>query len=516
MKFFKFLSKEQKIDIKWFFFLFTCAIFLWLINLGNLALRDWDEGYYGTVAKDMFRTGNWLYLTYMDEPFFFKPPLLIWLINISYHLGGISEWTTRLPCALITASGVPLLYLIGREIFAQRSSAVCSAMVYLTLLPVIRHGRLAMIDGIINTFLLIAILCLLKARQQPRWALGVGIGLGLIALSKGTLVIALGGILSVFMLTDKPGKWLRNPNLWLGIILGFLPAVIWYSAQVQHYGESFIQVHFLEQNFGRLATAVEGNSGAVWYYLLELAKYSFPWLIFLPGGMILAWQQRRQTWAKLVLTGIIIFMGIISVMQTKLPWYIMPLYPFFALAVGAYLAQFWRGEKTAYPKWISILLAICGLAAIVGGGYLLITKAETVLVCSVLIVAATLLLAAWKITPFYSIPILFTGLYLSLTMLMISHTWIWELNESFPVKPIATLIRENIPTETVVYTSFAYRRPSLDFYSDRPVIPKTKEELQQLTLPPSYLLLERETLNDLHLNNSRVLGTVDNFILINF
>ncbi len=62
-------------------------------------------------------------------------------------------------------------------------------------------------------------------------------------------------------------------------------------------------------------------------------------------------------------------------------------------------------------------------------------------------------------------------MYLVLGLLMSSQSWIWELNEAFPVKPVATLIRAHISPGTKIYTSFAYQRPSLDFYCDCQVIP---------------------------------------------
>ena len=118
-----------KSDSLWFVFLLILALLLWLLNLGNLPLRDWDEGYYATVAQDMFQSGNWLYLTYSDQPFLLKPPLIIWLINISYNLAGINEFTTRFLCALITSFGVPLLYLVGRNLFVKQEPAIFSSLV---------------------------------------------------------------------------------------------------------------------------------------------------------------------------------------------------------------------------------------------------------------------------------------------------------------------------------------------------------------------------------------------------
>ena len=127
-----------KNDDSWFLHLLILALFIWLIRLGDLPIRDWDEGYYATVASNMFESGDWLYLKYHNQPFLLKPPLIIWLINLSYHLGGINEFTTRLPCALLTAVGIPLLYLVGRNIFHTQLPAILSSLVYLTSLPILR------------------------------------------------------------------------------------------------------------------------------------------------------------------------------------------------------------------------------------------------------------------------------------------------------------------------------------------------------------------------------------------
>ena len=43
-----------KNDVSWFLLLLILALFIWLIRLGDLPIRDWDEGYYATVASNMF------------------------------------------------------------------------------------------------------------------------------------------------------------------------------------------------------------------------------------------------------------------------------------------------------------------------------------------------------------------------------------------------------------------------------------------------------------------------------
>lgn len=515
-------------DTQWLGIFFVAALVLWTISLGNVPLRDWDEGSHAIVSRELYRTGNWLYLTFFGQPYFMKPPLGYWIVASSYHLfGGVSELTTRLPVALLTAMGVPLLYLVGREIFPRRLSAILSASVYLTLLPVVRHGRLMMLDGLVNTFFILLLLALLKARKQRLWAIAIGVCLAAIALTKGILVLPLWAIAGAFILCDRDWKIFKNPYAWLGLILGATFALSWYYSQWLKYGDLFIRVHLGSQNFDRIATVVEGNDGPLWYYLIELLKYSFPWLLFWPGGIILAWQYssfssldrlkkgNNNSWANLILVGTIIFLTTISLMGTKLPWYVMPLYPFFALAVGAKLTQL--AEK---PKRYSLfLVAFFGLLTLVGFagcGYFIVADPQPTLILMGIVVAVTMGLTAWRMQQRdrIFIPILAIGMYLSLALLMTSTSWNWELNEQFPVVRIGALIRENTPRERVIYTSFAYNRPSLDFYSDRAVNPADLPALRQHWQTGDYLLLDSRALAELSPPERAILGTADGFTLV--
>jgi 4-amino-4-deoxy-L-arabinose transferase-like glycosyltransferase len=278
-------------DRRWILGLTLAAIVLWTINLGNLPLRDWDEGTHAMVARELTRQNNWLHLTLLDQPYLRKPPLAHWLVSVSYRLfGQISEFSGRLPLALITALGVPGLYAVTRELTPCRRDAILTASVYLTLLPVVRHGRLLMLDGLINTLLIVAILCVLKARQSQAWGFGIGLSLAAIALTKGAMALALGGILGVYVCWGPHRHLLKNPYVWFGLGLGTSLVLGWYWIQWQSYGDRFIQGHLGAQNFPRLSTAVEGNAGPPWYYLAEILRYTFPWLLFWPGGLWLAWQ----------------------------------------------------------------------------------------------------------------------------------------------------------------------------------------------------------------------------------
>ena len=161
--------------------LLLAALLLYGINLGELPLRDWDEGIVAQVAREIGRGDwNWLYPTINDTPYFNKPPLVHWLISLAYAFGGVNEWTARWPPAMLTAISVPLVYLVGRELFRQQTGAIFGALVYLNLFPAVRHGRLAMLDGAVVCFFLLTIWCLLRSRRNLRYALASGIAFGLL------------------------------------------------------------------------------------------------------------------------------------------------------------------------------------------------------------------------------------------------------------------------------------------------------------------------------------------------
>ncbi|MBD2164532.1 glycosyltransferase family 39 protein [Calothrix membranacea FACHB-236] len=502
-------------DKEWLIALLAASLVLWLIFLGNLPLRDWDEGTYAIVAREIYRKGNWLYPTLQGEPFLLKPPLMQWLIALCYHIGGVQEFTTRFPGAVLTALGVPLLYMVGRLVFLETLPALFSALVYLTMLPVVRHGRLAMLDGMTISFFLLLLFCLLKSRHHQKYALGVGFCLGLITLTKGMLVVVLGGIAGLFILVNRQFALLKNPYLWMGMLLGNAPAIAWYVAQYQHYGDAFLQVHFQAQALDRLGTAVEGNTGPPWYYLLEIIKYGFPWLLFLPGGLYLSWKKRQTAWGCLILIGTIVYLGIISLMRTKLPWYVMPIYPFLALAIGVNLTEMWQQNKLK-ANALTVFFAALSVVGCGGCAYFLIDDPQPSLIIMSIVLAISMGITAWLIKQQNRqfIPVLFIGMYLVLALLMSSQSWVWELNETFPAKPVGALIRANVPGGTQIYTSFAYGRPSVDFYSDCKVTAAPVPVLQEMLAKKSYLLLDKDAMQKINITNSKVKGEDEGFTLI--
>ncbi|MEL6320553.1 MAG: glycosyltransferase family 39 protein, partial [Cyanobacteria bacterium J06626_14] len=501
------------------------SLLLYAWNLGNLPLRDWDEGLVAQVAREIFQAPSesqtWIYPTLWGQSYFNKPPFMHGLVAIAYRLGGVNEWAARLPGALLTAASVPLLYGIGRELFIQRLPALLAASVYLVMLPVVRHGRLAMLDGAVLCFFLLLLWSLLRSRRNPYWALGIGLGFAGLCLSKGIIAIPLGAIALFFAIWDAP-RLLTSKYSWIGLLLGSVPAIVWYAYQHAEYGATFWSVHLLSQSLNRVTETVENNSGPPWYYLLELLKYGFPWLVFLPIGLKTAWNDRNRSWAKLTLIWLSVYLGVISIMSTKLPWYVLPLYPAIALVVGHELHRLWEtlsGESfklspSSRYRWVLVsffaFLSLVGWAGSFYFGRIDNDQALALILAALGLTMLVTTLLLWKRDRQF-IPILIWGFYITLLLFVSSNHWVWELGEDYPVKPVAAMIREHVPPGATVFTSHPLNRPSLNFYSEHRVLPKSNKQLRQhwRKSDPAYFLLDNATLKQLNLKSPTELNDVE-------
>ena len=475
-------------DALWLGGLLLGAIILLGSNLDGLPLRDWDEATVAQVAREIWQapagSQHWLFPTLWGEPYLNKPPLVHNAVAWAYRFWGDREGAARLPGAICTGLSVLSLYGVGRELFPRRQTAFLGAALYLTTLPVVRHGRLAMLDGAVLCFATLACWCLLRARRDLRWSLGAGLAWGLLCLTKG---VALGGLFGAialgFLAWDTP-RLLASPFWWGGMLLGSAPAWGWYWLQSARDTESFVRTALLQQNFSRIWEAVDRNAGPPWYYLDKLLQ-ALPGLPVFLAGCGFAWQQRRWSWAKLVLCWSGIYFACISAIGTKLPWYLLPVYPPLALAGGAMLTAVLESPNTRpYPRIWGIFWGVLGLAGLVGGIYygFLASQPDRWVGLALLGLALTLLVSArllWQRDGQF-VAVLLWGTLVALWLLFQSGSWNWELNEAFPARPVGQAIAQALADdpETPTYTSFEYERPSLSFYSQRRILSKSPAELR--------------------------------------
>lgn len=502
--------RQGEIWLEYLYFtgLFLAALVIFLVNLGDLPLLDLNEGIIAQVAREIYQaTGtslNWIFPTLWGQPYLAQPPLVHDLIAIAYKIAGVNEFTTRLPGALLGATSVLLLYNIGREIFVARLPALFSALVYLTCLPVVRFSRLAMADGPLLCFELLTIWAILRSRRDLRWSVVAGLGLGMLSLTKGILSIQILLIALVFLLWDTP-RLITSSYFWSGLLLGAFPGIAWYISQWVRYHElkttwDFIDL-FLSQTSSNSQLKLPSK-----YYLIQSLQYFLPWFVVMIAGSKLVSRNLHWGWGKLLSAWIggYFVMGFLLLNQGY--WSILPLYPALALVAGRklYLIRNLPSYIT-YPRiWTYSFTLMAALAAYASLHWGLRHYIDFYLpfICGSLVItfATTAIVIANQEKQF--IPLLFWGLFVSIFLLVISPHWIWELKAVEPVKPIASLIQQHTPPDSVIYTSMPEERPSLDFYCARQIIPQPVAQLKQHWQSNSavYLLVDNRTLEELNLS----------------
>jgi 4-amino-4-deoxy-L-arabinose transferase-like glycosyltransferase len=359
-------------EIRWIEFLsiaglFLAALVLFCLDLGNVALLKGEEQTVARVAQEIanapLESLRWLFPTLEGKPYWERPPLVHGLVALLSLLFGSNEWTTRLPGAFLAACSVPLLYSLSREIFAARLPALFATSVYLTLFPVVRYGRLAMLDGAVLCFEILTLVCILRSRRDLRWALGAGVGLSLLMLSQGMTGLIVLAITFLFLAWDTP-RLLSCSFFALGILLGGAPAIAWYTAQFLHHGQPFAGAMF-----GQYFKVIDGYAiGLSWYPLVGIFKSAWPWLIFAFYGLGMAWRERNWGWAKLILVWSSVFLVAVSLFSAQHSNAIVPIYPALAIAGGAALAEVgnWPSDRP-YPRLWTILLSVLVFVPLVMG-----------------------------------------------------------------------------------------------------------------------------------------------------
>ena len=479
--------RQSEIWLEYFYFtsLFLASLILFLINLGELPLLDLDEGIVAQVAKEIYqqsdRLGSWIFPTLWGQPYLEQPPLIHGLIAIAYKVAGVNEFATRFPGALLGAISVVCVYNIGREIFVARFPALCSALIYLTCLPVVRFSRLAMSDGPLLCFELITIWAILRSRRDLRWSLMAGIGLGLMSLTKGVVTLQITVVIIGFLLWDTP-RLLASPYFLGGLLLGATPGIGWYAAQGIHYYELNTVGDIFNLFMGQISPNNLDSEFTLQYYLTQSLQYIFPWAIIMLAGLKLASHNVHWGWGKLIVVWIGVYLTLILLTLNQDYWSILPLYPGLALAGGRQLDLVNNlPSYVNYPQvWTYSFALMAAIAAFAGLHWGIRDYVDFYLpfICGSLAItfAATAIVIAQQEKQF--IPLLFWGLFVSIFLSIVSPHWIWELKAIEPVKPIATLIRQYTPKEQIIYSAMSQARPSLSFYSDRRIINQELAELK--------------------------------------
>ena len=344
--------------------LLVCLLWagIYLPGLGALDLKG-EEPRRALPAIHMLRSGDWLVPRVGAAPYLSKPPLLNWLIAISFRLGGIHEWTARLPSALAVLA-LGLVVAIHAESWLGPGGALLAAVFCLTNIAWMETGRLAELEAVYCSltgiaFVLWSTAWLHAAGPWRLWLLpAVFLTLAMLAKGPVHLLCFYAVVMAVLV---RAGEWrlLRQPAhlAALGLIFGGFAAwavpcaraaaretghnawSFWTNQLVSH--STTTQFHPLEwmQNIPRGLAAL------------------LPWTVFLPllcrGGLAgrLGATPREAALLDGARAGGAAIFVLISLLPAASPRYIYPLLSLACLLLARVLSA--KQDDALVRSWVT-------------------------------------------------------------------------------------------------------------------------------------------------------------------
>jgi 4-amino-4-deoxy-L-arabinose transferase-like glycosyltransferase len=340
---------------------------VWLYVLGTRTLVPTDEGRYAEMGREMLVSGDWITTRLNGIKYFEKPPLQTWMNALSFGLFGLGEWQARLWTGLCGLAGVGLVAVAARKVFNPHAGFL-AALVLGSSFYWVALGHINTLDMGLSCMMTLALCSLLIAQrdaaapaERRNWMLACWAGMALAVLSKGLIGIVLpGGVLVLYTIASRDWAIWKRLHIAKGLALFLLITAPWFIL-VSLKNPEFPYFFFIHEHFERFLLKEHHREGG-WYYFIPLLLVGvLPWLGMLFQG--LASGFRREAAAnfqprKLLAVWLIFIFLFFSFSKSKLPSYILPVFPALALLIGAYM------ETASRKTWIVTAGLIAALGAV--------------------------------------------------------------------------------------------------------------------------------------------------------
>lgn len=482
---------------------------LYLAGNDRSALWDRDEPRFAQATREMLKTGDFVVPHFNGEIRYDKPVLIYWLMGASYSLFGVNEFAARFISALAGTAAVITLYFIALSLF-DHLVALFSAVILALSMQMFVAAKFAITDATLLFFILISFLSYLRLYEGKRkllWSLILYAALALQALTKGPVGPAV-FILTIlgFSLFSKNLRPIRTLGSVWGILLFLIILTPWLVLVQKATGGKFLAGSLGRHVLERSLSPREGHSGLFFYYLLILIPLFFPWITFLPSAIYSTCKKSiKHKPVIFLLSWIALPFVMFSVIRTKLPHYILPIYPALSIIVAAYFRDVFISKQPIWEKTggkISALaFAVLALLFAAGLPVLLIIfhmprPIYAYIPSSIILLIATALFLRALIqrhdTRAFAFLTLSTSLFL-ITFILFTVPSISSYNLS---KPLAKAILSEARThDTIAALNFA--EPSLVFYlGNRPDQAKKEHSPTRIILKDDDDFLNRARKRD--------------------
>jgi 4-amino-4-deoxy-L-arabinose transferase-like glycosyltransferase len=286
--------------------------------------------------------------------YFEKPPLQYWATAAFFRIFGLSDAVARLWTALACLGGIVLVWRAGTVLYGPPAGRLAAMILAGSPLYVLL-GQINTLDMALTFFLSGAVLAFALGRYYLFWT-----ACAAAVLSKGLIGIVLPlGTIGLYILMKWEWGLLRRMKILSGGALFLALCAPWFIA-VSMANPEFAHFFFVQEHFQRFTSKIHGRYQPLWYFVPILAFGIAPWI--LPFVFSFQKNPRKDRTADfdttlfLALWALVVF-AFFSVSGSKLPSYILPMFPAVALLTARWVAA-------AQPR--RLLAAQAALAALAG------------------------------------------------------------------------------------------------------------------------------------------------------
>jgi len=354
------------------------VLLVWFGTLDGRWLFRPDEGRYAEISREMFASGDWVTIRYNALKYFEKPPFHMWVTAITYTLAGVGDWQARLCVALSGVVGAVASMAAAARWYGPRA-ALLTGLVLIAAPMWTVTGHFNALDMTLSGAMA-CVLAFMLIAQHPdatpaarrNWMLACWAAMGVAILTKGLVGLALPGlVLVVYTLVTRDFALWGRLHLVKGIVLMLAVTVPWFWL-ISERNPAFLHFFFIHEHWERYTSTVHSRQGAIWYFVPLLVAGFLPWLGLTPRMWSVAREHAPATGAghatRPLRAGLLAMLWAVSIFvffslsDSKLPGYIVPIFPALGILAGAALDHIndrsWNRQINAM-----LVLAVVGLIA---------------------------------------------------------------------------------------------------------------------------------------------------------
>ncbi|MBS1187128.1 MAG: hypothetical protein H6R04_1146 [Burkholderiaceae bacterium] len=339
-----YLARKIRQPAFWFWLAITA---IWLVSLNFRALIHADEGRYASISMGMLQTGDWISPRLNDILYFEKPILQYWASSMAFLLFGFSEFAARFWPGLTGLLTILTVGLTGRRLWDERSGHL-AAIICAGTTWIIGNSHFLTLDMGVTFFLTLSLCAFLLAQHDDAsaaerrnmmllaWAAMAGA-----TLSKGLIGLLIpGATLFIYTLVQRQFAPWRRMQWLAGCALFLLLTVPWFWL-VSERNPGFAHFFFIHEHFERFLNPGHSRPGPFWYFVPVLLAGFLPWTTLLPRLVRDGWQKKNVNFdqGRFLLIWCVFIFVFFSKSSSKLPSYILPMFPALALLLGYSIAR---------------------------------------------------------------------------------------------------------------------------------------------------------------------------------